>query len=176
MQLGDSRLMKVGIVGFGSIGFDVCKKIDQGIDNFSLAGITSRTEINVLNKLVHFKNKPPFLKLEDLCQKSDIIIDCAPKEAFKEILQNCMSKGSKLITVSGSGILENFELIQKANRYKTQVTLASGAIIGLDGLKAVSEGKIFSVKMVTIKPPNALINAKYVIQNNIQLLNLSKSN
>ena len=167
--------MKVGIVGFGSIGYDVGKKIDQGIDNFSLAGITSRTEINVLNKLVHFKNKPPFLKLEDLCQKSDIIIDCAPKEAFKEILQNCMSNGSKLITVSGSGILENFELIQKANKYKTQVTLASGAIIGLDGLKAVSEGKIFSVKMVTIKPPNALINAKYVIQNNIQLLNLSKS-
>ena len=29
--------------------------------------------------------------------------------------------------------------------------------------------------MITIKPPNALINAEYVIQNNIQLLNLSKS-
>ena len=43
--------MKVGIVGFGSIGFDVGKKIDQGIDNFSLAGITSRTEINVLKTI-----------------------------------------------------------------------------------------------------------------------------
>ena len=40
--------MKVGIVGFGSIGFDVGKKIDQGIDNFSLAG-SLQNEINVLN-------------------------------------------------------------------------------------------------------------------------------
>ena len=46
--------MKVGIVGFGSIGFEVGKKIDQGIDNFSLAGISSRTEKNVLKKLIHF--------------------------------------------------------------------------------------------------------------------------
>ena len=39
--------MKVGLVGFGSIGFDVGKRIDQGIENFELAGISSRTKENV---------------------------------------------------------------------------------------------------------------------------------
>ena len=31
-------------------------------------------------------------------------------------------------------------------------------IIGLDGLNAVSEGEVNFVKMITRKPPNALIN------------------
>ena len=165
--------MKVGLVGFGSIGFDVGKRIDQGIENFELAGISSRTKENVLKKITSFKLKPEVLELKDLCKKSDIIIDCAPKVAFKEILQNCLLNQKPLITISGSGILDNFELVKNANKSRTQVILASGAILGLDGLRAASEGKIFSVTMVTKKPPNALKNAKFVLENKISLEKLS---
>ena len=43
----------------------------------------------------------------------------------------------------------------------------------MDGLRAASEGKIFSVTMVTKKPPNALKNAKFVLENKISLEKLS---
>jgi len=165
--------LKVGIVGFGSIGFDVAQRIDQGIENFKLIGVSSRTKENVLKKITSFKLKPEVLELEELCKKSDIIIDCAPKVAFKKILQNCLLNRKPLITISGSGILDNFELVINANKSKTQVILASGAILGLDGLRAASEGKIFSVTMVTKKPPNALKNAKFVLENKISLAKLS---
>ena len=56
--------MKVGLVGFGSIGFDVGKRIDQGIENFELAGISSRTKENVLKKITSFKLKPEVLELK----------------------------------------------------------------------------------------------------------------
>ena len=167
--------MKVGIVGFGSIGYDVGKRIDQGIEDFNLIGISSRTKKNVLKKISSFKNKPEVFSLEDLCKKSDIIIDCAPKDAFKEILKNCLKNKKKIITISGSGILQNFKTVLSANQFNTQVILASGAILGLDGLRAASEGKIFSVKMITKKPPNALKFSKYVIENKISLAKLSKS-
>ena len=39
----------------------------------------------------------------------DIVIDCAPKEAFKKIIEKCLKYKTKLITVSGAGILENLE-------------------------------------------------------------------
>ena len=167
--------MKVGIVGFGTIGFEVGKRIDQGVEDFSLIGISSRTKINVLKKISSFKNKPEVFSLEDLCKKSDVIIDCAPKDAFKEILQNCLKNQKKIITISGSGILQNFKTVLSANQFNTQVILASGAILGLDGLRAASESKIFSVKMITKKPPNALKFSKYVIENKISLAKLSKS-
>ena len=167
--------MKVGIVGFGSIGFDVGRIIDHGIENFKLIGISSRTKGNILKKISTFKVKPKVLELDDLCKKSDIIIDCAPKSAFKKILETSLLNQKKLITISGSGILENFDSVKNANKSKTQVILASGAIIGLDGLRAASEGKIFSVSMITKKPPNALKNAKFVLENKISLEKLSGS-
>ena len=115
-----------------------------------------------------------YLSLDEICKKSDVVIDCAPKEAFKEIIQKCLDYKTKLITVSGAGILENQEIINKAREYSTQIFLASGAIIGLDGLNAVSEGKVDYVKMITRKPPNALIKAKFVIENKIKLENLNE--
>ena len=175
MQLEDKvENMKVGIVGFGSIGFDVGNRIDQGIENFKLVGVSSKTKEKVLKKISSFKNKPPFLNLDELCKRSDVILDCAPKKAFKSVLQNCLLNKTKLITISGSGILENFELVKNANQSKIQVVLASGAILGLDGLRAASEGTIYSVKMITTKPPNALASAKYVLENKITLENLSE--
>ena len=56
-----------------------------------------------------------------------------------------------------------------AKEKNTQIILATGAILGLDALRAASESKINSVKMTTKKPPNALSNAPYVIENGIQL-------
>ncbi len=167
--------MKVGIVGFGSIGFDVGKRIDQGVENFKLVGITSRTKEKILKKISSFKIKPEVLGLEDLCKKCDVIIDCAPKIAFKNILLHCLLNKNKLITISGSGILDNFESVKNANKYNTQIILASGAILGLDGLRAASEGEIFSVTMITKKPPNALKKAKFVLEKKIILENLSRS-
>ena len=43
-----------------------------------------------------------------------------------------------------------------AKEKNTQIILATGAILGLDALRAASESKINSVKMITRKPPNAL--------------------
>lgn len=110
--------------------------------------------------------------LDNLIEKCDIIIDCAPKEAFKDIATNCIKNKKPLITVSGAGILENLDLEEMARKNNTQIILATGAILGLDALRAAAESKINSVKMITRKPPNALSSAPYVIKNNIDLNNL----
>ena len=36
--------MKIGIIGFGAIGFDVAKKLDNNSDIFNLVGINSKTK------------------------------------------------------------------------------------------------------------------------------------
>ena len=110
--------------------------------------------------------------LDDLIEKCDIIIDCAPKEAFRDIATKCIKNKKPLITVSGAGILENLDLEEMAKKNNTQIILATGAILGLDALRAAAESKINSVKMITRKPPNALSSAPYVIKNKIDLNNL----
>jgi len=42
--------MKVGIIGFGSIGTEVAKALIKGVENFSLTGIVSRSKENAKKK------------------------------------------------------------------------------------------------------------------------------
>ena len=165
---------KIGIIGLGSIGFDVAQKLNKEPSTFNFIGIYSRTKEKVLKKIKSFNNIPKFYELDELCKICDIVIDCAPKNAFREIVQKCYKYRTKLISVSGAGILENIELVNQAKNNFSQIILASGTIVGLDGLSAVSEGKVNLVKMITKKPPNALKKAKFVLENKINLVNLKK--
>ncbi len=166
--------MKVGIVGFGSIGTEVAKALINGVEDFSLFGIVSRSRQNALKRISDLNQEIKIFDLEELVENCDIIIDCAPKEAFRQIASKCINKKKTLITVSGSGLLDNLDLEALAKKNETQIILATGAILGLDALRAASESKINEVKMITRKPPNALLSAPYVIDNNINLDNLSK--
>tara|TARA_B110000259_G_scaffold161204_1_gene185134 strand:- start:235 stop:1035 length:801 start_codon:yes stop_codon:yes gene_type:complete len=166
--------MKVGIVGFGSIGTEVAKALIAGVENFSLIGVVSRSKENAQKRISQLKHNIEIFDLDTLIKKSDIIIDCAPKEAFKDIAVKCIKSKKTLITVSGAGILENLDLEIMARKHNTQIILATGAILGLDALRAASEGIIHSVTMVTRKPPNALSSAPYVIKNKIELNDLSE--
>ena len=167
--------MNVGIVGFGSIGTEVAKALLEGVENFYLYGISSRSKINAEERISKLKKSIEIFDLETLINNCQIIIDCAPKEAFRDIATLCINEGKTLITVSGSGILDNFDLIETPKKNNSQIILATGAILGLDALRAAAESTIHSVKMTTRKPPNALSKAPYVIKNNIELDQLSEA-
>ena len=164
--------MNVGIVGFGSIGSEVAKALINGVEDFSLYGITSRSKSNAQERIAKLDKNIKIYDLETLVDNCEIIIDCAPKAAFRDIATKCINKERKLITVSGSGILDNLDLEELAKTKNSQIILATGAILGLGALRAASESNINSVTMTTRKPPNALSNAPFVINNNIELNNL----
>ena len=42
--------MKIGIIGFGAIGFDVAKKLDKEKDQFNFIGVHSRTKSILIDK------------------------------------------------------------------------------------------------------------------------------
>ena len=52
--------------------------------------------------------------------------------------------------------------------------IPSGAILGLDAIKAVAVGEIHEVNIRTQKPPKSLMKASYVLRNSLQLENLAE--
>ena len=48
--------MNVGIVGFGSIGTEVGKALINGVEDFSLYGVTSRSKAKALKKIAKLNN------------------------------------------------------------------------------------------------------------------------
>ena len=97
-----------------------------------------------------------------------------PKDAFLEIVGPAVESGCQVVTVSGAGLLEHPEIVDTAARHGAQIILATGALLGLDAVRAAAEGEIESVVMITRKPPSSLIGAPHLEKNGIDLRNLDQ--
>ena len=163
--------MKVGIIGCGFIGSELAYFIDK-IKDFKLIGLNDIDKNRAGNLIKNLKNNHPrFMKIEELIEKSDLIVESASKNTVKEILsdKNLDKKNRKLLIMSTGGLIDNLDLLNKIKN--CEVLLPSGAIAGLDAIKSVS-GKIKSLDLTTTKPVKGLEGAPYVLKNNIDLPNI----
>jgi len=55
-----------------------------------------------------------------------------------------------------------------------RIILATGALLGLDAMRAAAEGEFHSVRMITAKPPKSLKGAPYLVEHEIDVENLSE--
>jgi len=71
--------------------------------------------------------------------------------------------------VSAGALLDHPGLVERARRRGARILVPSGAILGLDAVRAAAEGEIASVTMITRKPPAGLAGAPYLADNEISL-------
>jgi len=169
-----SRVLNVGIAGFGTIGKVIGKALDDGISGLKLIAVTSGNLEKAKRNMQNFANPAPVVSAEELINRADIIVECAPTSAFMSVAEPSLRQGKILVTVSGAAILQNPNIVDTAKSHGGKIVLATGALLGLDAVRAAAQGDIYSVKMVTRKPPTSLLKAKYVIENDINLSNLSQ--
>lgn len=166
--------MKVGIAGLGTIGTVVARALDAGIDGLSLDAVAARDHDKARRRMESFRKVVPVVSAAELAERVDVVVECVPKVAFREIAEPALSRGRVLITVSGAALLDAPDLVDLARRTGGRVLLATGAILGLDALRAAAEGEIESVTMVTRKPPRSLRGAPYLRDRNIDIDALDK--
>ena len=162
--------MKVGIAGLGTIGLVVARAIDKGIEDMELVGVTVRDADKAQSRMTGFKHPAPIMDARELADTSDIIVECVPKAAFRGIAEPALRAGRLFITVSGAGILANPDIVDLAKAHKARIVLATGALLGLDAVRAAAEGIVHEVRMITRKPPNA----PHLVANNISVDDLNE--
>src|SRR6185437_16993617 len=64
--------------------------------------------------------------------------------------------------------------VDRARETGARILVPTGALIGLDAVRAAAEGTIHSVTMVTRKPPNGLDGAPYLVERGISLKGLKE--
>ncbi|MCD5425875.1 MAG: aspartate dehydrogenase [Methanosarcinaceae archaeon] len=172
-------MLKVGIIGCGAIGTEISKAID-GLDltNINLCAIYDRSYddcLTLLNKLKLIK--PRILEVREMVKEVDFIIECASIGAVYEVIPDALNADCDVMILS-IGALQNTEFLNKisnlAIKRNCKIYLPSGAIAGIDGLKSASSGEINYVTLITEKPPSGLKGAPFIIENNIDLNNITK--
>jgi aspartate dehydrogenase len=165
--------VKVGLAGLGAIGAVVARALDDGIPGLELVAVCARDQDKAKRKAAALNNPVPVVAPAELAALCDVVVECVPKAAFMDVAVPALEAGRVLVTVSGAGLLANPGIVETAREGGGQIILATGAILGLDAIRAAAEGEIRSVRMVTRKPPKSLAGAPHLVDNDISIDNLS---
>ena len=97
--------------------------------------------------------------VDDMINNVDLVIEAASQEAVIKIVPQILEKGKDVIIMSIGALIDSElrnHLKNIAEKNKSRIYAPSGAIVGLDGIKAASIGKISEVSLVTRKSPESL--------------------
>lgn len=171
------KLLKIGIAGCGAIGSSLAKAV--GVDFSGKAELVSLydTDIEKAYKLANkFHNqKLAVLNLDELINRVDLVIEATKTAAAFDIAQKTILAGRDIMIMSTGGIIRHYkELEVLAKDKQVSIFIPSGAICGIDGLKALSLGKINKVTLTTKKPPQAFLGNPYVLKKKILLNNINE--
>src|SRR3974390_3515610 len=77
--------------------------------------------------------------------------------------------------LSVAQLLNNGDLIERAEKTGARIVVPPRALLGLDAVRAAAESTIHSVTMVTRKPPEGLEGAPYLKERGITLAGLTEA-
>lgn len=165
---------KVAIAGLGTIGLPVAKALHAGIDGLQLAAVASGRAEAAKAKLAGAGIDVPVLGDGELAAAAEIVVECAPAAVFREVAEPVLRAGRTLVTVSGAALLDAPDLIDLAEQSGGRIILATGALLGLDAVRAAAEGDIREVRMVSKKPPRSLKGAPFLAEHDIDVMALTE--
>lgn len=166
------KRLRIGIVGCGAIGSSLAAAI---VKNFSgqsvLAGIfdTQKEKSLKLARRLNMRSVP-VRDLAALVRSSDLVIEATHMLFAYDIASRVIAQGKDVMIMSAGGILGRYEELRaKAAKRGVKIYVPSGAIAGIDAVKAAGMGKIKKVSLTTIKSPQSFAGVAYVQKKKIKL-------
>jgi aspartate dehydrogenase len=167
--------VKVGIAGTGAVGSGVARAIDRGdVPGCTLHAVAARTQKRGREFNSTLQNPVPVVDFTELADRSDLVLEALPPELFEQVARPAVSAGKILVAMSASQLLERPELIRLAEQNGARIIIPSGAILGVDAVKAAAVGTIQSVTIQTRKPPASLTKSPYVTRMGVRLDSLTE--
>ena len=164
--------LKVGLAGLGAVGLGVARRLETGIPGLVLAAVAVRDKDKARRNLPDAGGRIAMLAAEDLAQCCDIVVEGLPPALFRNVAVSAIDAGKIFMPLSVGQLLENWDLVERAKMAGARILVPTGALIGLDAVRAAAEGTIHAVKMITRKPPSGLEGAPYLVARGISLIGL----
>lgn len=164
--------LKVGIVGCGAIGSSLAKAVIGNLSKQAkLSALYDLDKSKASGLAARLGSKSLAVScLKDLIRKSDLVVESASASSSFDIAKSALLLKKNIMVMSVGGIAEGFNILSKlAAKNNCKVYIPSGAISGIDSLKAAGIGGIKKVTLTTTKNPLAFKGVKYVEAKKINL-------
>ncbi len=165
-----AETLKLGIGGLGAIGMSVARAVDTGnIPGIRLVAVSARDHVKARSKIGGLRSRPELVGLADLADLADVVLECIPARHFAEIAGPAVARGRIFMPLSVGQLLGHMHLVEQAKATGARILVPTGALLGLDAVRAVAEGRVDSVRITTRKPPKGLAGAPYLVERGIDL-------
>jgi len=152
--------LKLAVAGLGAIGLAVARRVDAGeLPGIHLVAAAARDHDKARKATAQFRAPPPLAPLAALAEVADVILECLPAAHFAAVAEPALGNGRILMPLSVGALLDHWDLVARAEATGARILVPTGALLGLDAVRAAAEGTINSVRMVTRKPPAGLVGA-----------------
>ncbi len=171
-------MLKIGIVGCGAIGSSLAKKISSKYKNKARVAALydiDRSKAEILSNSLSGNKLLVVHKVERLIKESDLVVEAASAGVSFAIAKKSLSLGRDVLIMSVGGIVGNIGLLSRLAQGKNcRVYVPSGAIAGIDALKASALSGIRKVVLTTYKNPVSFKGVEYIKSKSIDLGKIKK--
>jgi aspartate dehydrogenase len=169
--------LKIGIIGCGAIGSELVRAItSRRVPGAIVAGLADRKPEKA--EVLACKVRPHcrVLNLKEIARACDLIIETAEIPAVPVIAKAVLTEKKDLLILSVGALIAYPDLLHRFQRRGCGLYYPSGAVAGLDALRAAAiGGKIKRVYLTTRKPIAGLAGAPYFKKRKIDPLSLTKA-
>ena len=150
--------MKVGIIGCGAIANIITTSIVPEDNGIEIAYFFDK-DIERAENLASLAGGVAVLDFEDMLDNVDLVLECASSASVKQLAPIILKKGLDMIIMSIGAFMDTdfyTDVLKIAKENNAKIHLPSGAVVGLDGIKAVAKFGLKEVNLVTRKSPKSL--------------------
>lgn len=171
--------LSVGLVGCGTIGREVARAFADGTIDADLTRIYDRnTEKRraVIDEFSTAERPVPADAVTDMFADVDLVVEAAGQSAVGDVAVPGLEAGCDVFLLSVGALADadlRDRIVTIATREGRRVHVPSGAIAGLDAVKAAAlTGDLESVSLTTTKNPAGLAGAPYLEEHDVDVHDL----
>ncbi|HOK90882.1 MAG TPA: aspartate dehydrogenase [Candidatus Hydrogenedentes bacterium] len=169
-------LIRLGLVGCGNIASEICGAVQDGRIRARITGLTDCVPGQAESLRERYQlNDAVVGDLDAVAGVADLLVEAASGDAVGPVLEAALKWRVDCLIMSLGGLMTRGELLEEARQEGIRVWLPSGAVCGLDGVRAAKEAGLDSVTLTTRKPPRGLAGAPWVVQQGIDLNALTEA-
>ncbi len=168
-------MVRVGLVGCGTIGSQLARAIQREFSHVArITALHDRDRARATTLQRRLSHHPPLVSLAALIRRSDLVLEAASVDVVLQVVAPALRAHRSVFIMSVGGLLRNRLWQRLAQRSRGTLYIPSGALAGLDGIKAMAVGRLSRVSLTTRKPPKALASAPYVQRRRLRLERLTR--
>ncbi len=159
--------LSIAIAGLGAIGGGIVAEIARNEPNITITAVAAQDEAKAHTLLLTHNVNARILPLNQLPQAADIVIECLPAASFDTIADATLAAGKGLMVLSVGQLARREDLIPAFRARGQRLMIPTGAILGLDVVRALSRGDVTASRIITRKSPKSLVGAPHLVANGI---------